>query len=232
MAFVDDSDYDVLYDEDVYVEKPDGSPLLCLRKKALSSENTIQAWSVLKDLNLISRNRGVASGRENKEINGVHQSAKGWEVCSGIIGYFERTVRMPFCRACAWNLKHPDKFEKLLPMVREVNDLFKQSVPERHRIQSLHVDKTTKDFVIPGTVFTTLTVNKNFRTACHKDAGDLEDGFSCLSVIRKGVYKGGNLVLPAWRIAVKLDTYDVVMFDAHEFHGNTQIVPITKDAER
>lgn len=232
MRFVDEGDYDVLYDEDVRVEKPDGSPLLVLRKRALSEAATQQAWNVLYKLKLISRNRGVAAGKENPVINGVNQSAKGWEVASGIVGNFERTVRMPYCRKCAWNAANPEAFEALMPMTREVNALFRRDVPDRWAVQKSYADRTSPDFVIPETVFTTLTVNKNFRTACHKDAGDLEAGFSCLSVIRQGLFKGANLVLPAWRIAVKLDTYDVVMFDAHEFHGNTQLVKLTPDAQR
>ncbi len=236
MRFVDETDYDALFDEDVFVRKPDGSPLLILLKKGLSETNVSKAWGVLQKINLVSRNRGMAAGRESEiraEGKGrTLESPKGWDVCSGIIGYFERTVRMPYCRACAWNLENPEKFAQLFPMVKEVDVLFKKHLPDRYAVQKEYADKTAPDFVIPGTVFTTLTVNKNFRTACHKDAGDLERGFSCLSVIRKGAYKGANLVLPNWRVACKLDTYDLIMFDAHEFHGNTQLVPLTKDAVR
>lgn len=235
MQFVDETNFDVLYNEDVTISKPDGSPLLVLLKKSLSERAVQQAWSILKDVNLKSRNRGVAAGRENEiqsKTGKTIESPKGWDVTSGIIGYFERTVRMPFCRSCAWNQKYPEKFAKLLPMIKEVDERFERNVPERYAVQKEYALKTSPDFVIPGTVFTTLTVNKTFRTACHKDAGDLEKGFSCLSVIRKGHYRGGHLVLPAWRIAVELDTYDLVLFDAHEFHGNTQIVPISNGAVR
>lgn len=51
-------------------------------------------------------------------------------------------------------------------------------------------------------------------------------------VIREGQWSGGHLVLPNWRIAVKLDNRDLIMFDAHEFHGNTQIVQLSKKATR
>ena len=239
MKFVDDADYDELYDEDVYVLKPDGSPLMVLLKQALSPQNTAKAWSVLKDFNTTSKNRGVATGIKTKGrtlVSGIvskfNQVPKGWEVISGIIGSFERTVRAPLCRSCSWNSRYPAKFEKVFPMAQDVSELFRTYVPERYAAQKAYVDRTHPQYVIPGTVFTTLTINKNFRTACHKDAGDLEAGFSCLSVIKRGVYKGGNLVLPNWRIAAKLETFDLIMFDAHQFHGNTQIVPLTKDAER
>lgn len=240
MQFVDDTDYDELFDEDVDVFKPDGQPLISLRKKALSRDAVGKAWTVLKNIRISPSNmRGTAGGRATEKWvrddgtpTGLVRVPRGWETNSYIVGYFERTVRMPYCRSCAWNLDNPDKFEKLLPMIKEVDALFEKSVPERYANQKAYAERTSKDFVIPGTVFTTLTINKTFRTACHKDAGDLESGFSCLSVVRQGIYNGGHLVLPAWRLAVKLDTYDLVMIDAHEFHGNTQIVPISKDAQR
>lgn len=240
MQFVDDTDYDELFNEDVDVYRADGTPLLFLRKNILSKPAISKAWSVLSKMKISPSNmRGLAGGRpieawirDDGKPTDLMRVARGWEVNSWIVGYFERSVRMPYCRSCAWNLANPEKFKKLFPMVKEVDALFKEIIPDRYENQRKFAEKTSKDFLIPGTVFTTLTLNKTFRTACHKDAGDLESGFSCLSVIRQGMFKGGNLVLPEWRIAVKLDTYDLVMFDAHEFHGNTQIIPLSPDAQR
>lgn len=239
MRFVDDDDYDEIFNVDCKISKPDGSPLLVLLKNALSPMAVGEAWGVLKNFNPVTENRSVASGisakpriRQDGTPSQTTRVPKGWEVVSGVVGYFERSPRFPFAHACAWNQKNPEKFSHLLPMVKEVSSLFEKHVPERWAVQKSYIDKTSKDWVIPESVFTTLTINKNFRTACHKDVGDLEAGFSCLSVIREGQYVGGNLVLPNWRVAVKLDLYDLVMFDAHEFHGNTQIAPLTKNAQR
>lgn len=231
-VFMDDSLYDELYDEDVYLWKEDGTPLLVLLKKAIHPEIAGYAWQSLKKINLTSRNRGDATGTANKQsfqnrdgsISKTTQVPRGWEVKSGIVGYFERTPRIPYCRACAWNKQYPEDFEKLGPILRACSGLFEQYVPERYRVQKSFCDKTHKDFVIPGTVYTTLTVNKTFRTAAHLDAGDLQEGFSNMFVIKQGQVKGGHLVLPNYRIAVKLDNLDFVMFDAHEYHGNTQII--------
>jgi hypothetical protein len=232
MRFVDDSDADLILNENATVYRPDGSILCLVLKNALSKQNVGLAWSVLKPMKLMSQNRSTAAGRENEITGNVHASPAGWKVASGIIGFFERTVRMPYCRPCAWNKDHPDKWAKLLPMVKEVNDLYKKHVTEKWNAQKAVVDKTSPDFVIPESVFTTLTINKNFRTACHKDAGDLADGFSCMSLIRQGLYKGGDLIFPNWRVGAHLDTYDLIIFDPHEFHGNTQIIPLSKDAQR
>jgi hypothetical protein len=239
MRFVDERDYDVLLTETTRVERPDGSPLAVLLKQALSPLLVQNAWSVLHGYYENSDNRGTAAGiesegrmRKDGTRSQTQRVPKGWGVYSGIIGYFERTVRMPYCRACAWNLQHPEKFNALMPMVKQVDRLFAEHVPDRYEYQKDYARRTAPDFLIPDTAFTTMTVNKNFRTACHKDAGDLAQGFSCISAIRQGAYKGGDLVLPNWRIAVKLDTYDLLLFDPHEWHGNTQIVPLTPDAQR
>lgn len=239
MNFMDESHYDTLLNEDVAVYKPDGSPLLVLLKKALDKERIGLAWSVLKGINMKTENRSVASGTpatHRKKLDGSYSSTsrapKGWEVVSGIVGNFERVIRFPYAHKCAWNLKNPDKFQRLWPMLQETTELFKKHVPDRFAVQKGFVDRTHKDWVIPHTVYTTLTINKNFRTAAHLDAGDLVSGFSNMIVIKEGLIKGGHLVLPNWRLAVELDTYDFIMFDAHEFHGNTQVLPLSKGAVR
>lgn len=239
MQFMDDSHYDVLLDEDVKVLRPDGSPLLVLLKKAIDPQLAGNAWEILKRVNIRTENRSTASGivaKPRKKGDGTLSSTtrvpKGWEVISGTIGSFERTVRMPFAHKCAWNAQNPGQFKQIVPMLQQASNLFGKYVPDRFQIQNSFVEKTHANWVVPGTVYTTITVNKNFRTAAHKDAGDLEEGFSNMIVLHQGKFSGANLVLPNWRIAVKLQSLDFVMFDAHEFHGNTALVKHTADAVR
>lgn len=239
MQFMDEKHYDVLYDEDVFVRKPDGSPLLVLLKKAIPTHVNAYAWSALKKYSPNTDNRSIASGIEaepRKKMDGTYSKTtrvpKGWGVGSGIVGFYERTVRMPYCHPCSWNDKNPERLHKLLPMVDCVNNLFKEHLPDKWQSQLGYCEKISKEWLIGNSVFTTLTVNKNFRTAAHKDAGDLPQGFSCMSVIRDGKYHGGQLVLPNYRLAVELNTGDLIMFDPHEYHGNTQIIPISPGATR
>ena len=82
---------------------------------------------------------------------------------------------------------------------------------------------TNKDFIIENTTFTTVTVNKNYRTACHYDAGDYKKGFGNLGVLRQGNYSGGYTVIPKYGIGIDLYDGDVALFDVHELHGNTEI---------
>ena len=224
-----DSDYDVLFNEDVSLKREDGSILCILLKKAIKQETAETVWPILRDMPILSRNRGKASGEERTVYNNTNLAAP---VESGIIGYFERTARMPFCRACAWNLNNKDEWSHLFPLIREVDERFKETDPEHHEKQRSFANKAHSDFVIEGTMFSTLTVNKNFRTSYHKDAGNLPQGISCMTVFRQGNWVGANLVFPQYRAAVKMDNLDMIIFDPHELHGNTNLVKISKDAVR
>lgn len=238
-AFVDESNYDELLTESCAVYKPDGSLLAILLKDIIPTEINARAWAVLKNYKSKTDARGVATGIKSggrKKLDGtisnVSKVPKGWEVISGVLGFFERTVRYPYGHACTWNAENPVGWDELQPLFKLVNKLFAEHVPDRWLAQCDVADRCHRAWVIPGTVFSTITINKNFRTACHVDAGDLPEGFSCLSVIREGTFTGGHLVLPDFRVAAELKTGDLILFDPHEFHGNCQIVPLSKGAQR
>ena len=56
--------------------------------------------------------------------------------------------------------------------------VFRRELPDRYAVQMRAVRATPPEFVIRGTAFTTVTVNRNYRSAVHKDKGDLPDGFA------------------------------------------------------
>jgi hypothetical protein len=234
--FVDESSYDILLNESAEVYKPDGSLLLAFFKGGHSKSAMIKAWSVLKDYNVSSTNRGTAAGSGSKKRirkdGSVSNTTVGEPVNSGIVGYFERTPRFPYCRACSWNLKNPGGFEKLFGLCEEAASFYAQVGGSKYQKQKEHYDKTHQDFKIPNSVFSTLTINKNFRTACHKDAGNLKDTLNVMTVLREGKFVGANIVLPDFRVACKLDTGDCIVFDAHEFHGNTPLEQLSKKFTR
>ena len=88
------------------------------------------------------------------------------------------------------------------------------------------INKTNPDFYIKGTVFTTITINKNFRTAIHTDKGDLKEGFGNLVVCEEGKYKGGYSGFPQFGIAFDVRQGDFLAMDVHEWHCNTEITPV------
>lgn len=243
-TYLDADAYDVLIQEDCDVYKPDGAPLIKFRKAILDPAVCAQAYTVLRTVEAPPTNRGVAAGVPNHKPmlkNGrqsrshrisLHDYPELQGSSSGIIGAFDRYQRIPFCRLTAFNLDHPNLFLKVVPYIRSVDAVFRGTLPDRYEAQQAMVNKTKADWQIPGTAFTTITVNKNFRTAVHKDAGDLKEGFGVMSILQAGEYAGAYLVFPAYRVAVDMRTTDVCLADVHEWHGNTPIVGIPGRYER
>ena len=149
-------------------------------------------------------------------------------VMSGIAGYFDRYPRIPYGRATAYTENNYDTFSKCYPYLHKLNDQFRELIPNRWKAQNAEANKLDPRFRIDGTVFTTLTVNHNWRTACHRDAGDLTTGFSNICGVTgpegKG-WRGGQFILPEYRIAINLQPGDMLLVNNHEgIHGNDELI--------
>jgi hypothetical protein len=125
-------------------------------------------------------------------------------------------------------------FERGVPFLQTLDRAFSELMPERHGAQKNFVDSLDEHFRIADTVFTTLTINKTFRTAAHLDAGDYGPGFSNLLVLSNdGDFTGGYLILPEFRIAVNVRPGDLLLIANHTaIHGNTPIVLGSEASER
>lgn len=147
-------------------------------------------------------------------------------VFSGIAGFFDRYPRIPYGRPTAFTEHKPDQFAKGFPFLQHLAKGFKDLLPVRYGKQMEACDKLDSKFLVPGTPFTTVTVNKTFRTAAHRDAGDLNEGFSNLTVVSNdGRYTGGYLVFPEYRCAVNIRPGDLLLVNNHEgIHGNTEMI--------
>lgn len=155
-------------------------------------------------------------------------------VYSGVAGWMDRYPRIPYGRATSYTEHNLEKFKLAYPFFQKLSKAFSELLPRRYGVQKSCVDKIDPAFHVPDTVFTTITVNKSFRTAAHRDAGDLHEGFSNLSVITNGKkYSGGMLVLPEFRVAVNVRPGDLLLINNHGgIHGNTPIVLEEEDADR
>lgn len=250
--FLDASHYDLLIDSDTDVYRPDGSALLHFRRRVVPQSAAGAAFKALYHAATNYGNRGIAAGKlkyhkdtgrnVNQVIAGdedvryqyvkkdgnISKTNHAVTVPSGIIGAFDRNPRFPYCRLTEFTAKNPDKIAAAMPYIRAVNNVFKRNSPERYANQLAACDRTHPDYVFPETVFTTITVNRNWRTATHQDAGDLRSGFGVLSVLSEGRYDGGYFVIPKYRVAVNMRHMDVLLVDVHEWHGNTELIPVSK----
>lgn len=248
--FLDERHYDTVISDTTKVLKPDGSVLLVYVKDALPRKLCETTFEVMKKVPVMGAgDRGIAAGLitdlnderldrtfgEPKEVTGArYYRAKedgtysnqsiAVPVNSGIIGYFDRSGRQPYCRQTSFNADKADLFEKARPFFKRVTEVFREQVPDRFQAQAEYVSKIHPDFVIPETVFTTITVNRNWRTACHFDKGDYQPGFGVMAVLQSGEYEGCYLIFPKYRVALDMRTGGLAMADVHEAHSNSPLL--------
>ena len=184
---------------------------------------------------------GLSNKPKEEVAAEVRMVAENWasstnyakSVFSGVAGWYDRYPRIPYGRATSYTEKYPELFAKSYPFLQSLNRGYKELLPWRWGNQKAAADKIDPRFLVPETVFTTITVNKSFRTACHRDAGDLNEGLSNLLVLGDGEYTGGYLVFPEYRIAVNVRPGDLLLVNNHEIiHGNTEIKLNHEKAER
>ena len=248
----DDVDiYAIAHPDDVAAGKPKRKLLAKFRKSVFTAEQVQVGWDAFRLLAIPSRNRGAAAGPI--DLKGVYWSRRkpvettGWStkymqdgkpskmrvnnvVASGVIGNYEKT---PFlgqpCRMTGYTRRGLKQYLHGIPFIEAIDREFKALVPEAHKKQKAAVSKKPM-YQISDTAFSTLTVNMNFRTALHKDAGDYSEGFGNLSVIEWGKYHGGETLFPRFGVGFNLRTGDFVAMDVHEWHSNAPIHETKEDA--
>ena len=247
--YLDESYIKIVAEDNTIILKPDGKPLAVFLKNCIPANIAKEAYYSLRKAISKSNNRGMASGELPKDLKvgdkfdgmtvgkitgnrfiplkkdgTLSNSPKAKAVESSVIGYADRYPRIPYCRTTEFTYKNFDTYKSSLPYIQLISELFKKALPERWENQRKQWQLTNEDFRMPNTVFSTVTVNRNFRTACHYDAGDLLEGFGNLGVLSTGTYKGGYTVLPKYGVAVNVQNCDLALFDVHELHGNTEFI--------
>lgn len=226
-----DDDYNLVLTGATKIALPSGEPLCVYLPKCIPLSLRDQAYPILHTIQGMSDARGYASGSEaTKRVRqNMYRPVK-----SSIIGSIDPISggRYPYCRQTAWTGRNTEQFQELFPLFEFIGQAFKTHVPNRYAKQAKQIQATHPDWKIGATPFTTITVNNTYPTGVHKDKGDLEKGFSCLMALRRGEYTGGYLTFPEYRIAVNMQDGDLLLMDAHQWHGNTAINRISEDAER
>jgi hypothetical protein len=216
-----DVDHDIRLTGPTRVMGPDGRPLAVYLPGAVKDEMDA-AYPVLTTIRGLTENRGYASGTEQKFQQNNLQRAK--PVMSSILGSFEASGFYKYCRLTSWTAQEMEsRWPTLLPLFQRIAGHFAERVPDRYQAQMKYAGGCAPDWMIDGTPFTTITVNNTYSTGVHQDKGDLDEGFSCLAVARRGDFTGGKLTFPEYRVAVDLQDGDLILMDAHAWHGNTAI---------
>lgn len=161
---------------------------------------------------------------------GVSKMKVNNQVASNPIGYYEGAKNfadLP-CRLTHFTRTNFEKYNEGLKFIQRIDTLFNKLIPDAHQRQLERAD-TKPHLKIPKTSFSTITINRNFRTALHRDAGDFKGGFGNLTVIERGKYHGGYTVFPQFGIGIDLRNNDFVAMDVHQWHSNTPIYETDED---
>ena len=157
-----------------------------------------------------------------KKSGGVSKMKVNNQVASNPIGFYEsgkNFADLP-CRLTHFTRTNFEKYNEGLPFIQYIDNLFNKLIPEAHNKQLCRANQKPH-LKIPKTSFSTVTINRNFRTAMHRDAGDFREGFGNLTVIERGQYQGGYTIFPQYGVAIDLRNNDFVAMDVHQWHCNT-----------
>jgi hypothetical protein len=224
-----------------YIDDESGKLVCLLAKQCLLADVCQPAYEHLRRVSKTPNNRGMAVAGKGAMMPGLTKRGDlsnrneiprpVWEAAgkplADFLGFFDyRDVnekRRLNCRETEWTGTHRDVYEAALPFIREANSAFRSCLPPEYSVQLNEVSKVADQLKIAGTAFTTVTVNKNLRTACHKDEGDLRLGTGCMATL--GEWKGSELVIPQFGLAVNYQPGDLLLADVHLLHGNAPFVP-------
>ena len=237
------------YDADVYDEST-GKFICSYRKNRLKKSEV--AWENYKHLSVAARGRGAAAGpidptstywakrslvktkgfRTSYLVNGKESKMSvNNQVSSTPIGFFEKTKALGIdkpCRLTYHTSQSLKEYEKGKPYIHELDRWYRHIRPLEYKIQ-LDRANIKKEFKIDNTAFSTITMNRNFRTALHQDQGDYGH-IACLSVLEYGQYSGGLFLLPGYGIGIDLRQDDILIANVGNYHCNSEIYT-TKEQE-
>jgi hypothetical protein len=212
--------------------------LFRFRKNAIPFDVLKSGYDAFKDSINLNGGRGIAAGGYHKQIRKDGTVGKfdvSPKVESGNVGFMDArpgSGTVAVCRKTAFAKDYFDKYKSGIPFVQYVDKKYKELCPEHYKKQRSIADGTNQNYIIDNTSFTTVTVNRNFQTAVHKDAGDYPEGFGNLIIYREGSYDGGYFVLPEYGIALDLKNTDILFVDVHKWHGNTEFKNCSDDWKR
>lgn len=227
-SFLTERDIDRLIttDTDAY-DAATGALLFKFRRNVIPPGLTELGYRSFEKSITLTEGRGLASGYSGKRLrkDGTYSNTTvGAKVLSGNVGFMDNSAMIRYCRKTAFARDYFDKYTVGIPFIQAVDKLYAALCPAHYERQIKIARGTNRNYVIADTAFTTVTVNKNFQTAVHKDAGDYPAGFGNLCVYRAGHYDGAYFCLPEWRVGIDLQQNDMLFVDVHRWHGNTPFI--------
>jgi hypothetical protein len=232
------------HDVDIYDEQTK-ELIISFRKNKL--KNHTNNFEYFKQFSQPSRGRGSASGPidpqsdywKKKTLFNTQTFRTGYlkkngepskmkisnQVLSTPMGYIDKMngslgITLP-CRLTHYTSLFFDKYKSSIPFIENISTWYQKLNPVAYENQ-LHRALLKDNFRISTTPFSTITINRNFRTGLHQDSGDY-GGVACLSVLEHGKYNGGIFMIPAYAIGIDIRGGDILVADVHQYHCNSEI---------
>ncbi len=114
--------------------------------------------------------------------------------------------------------RHLALLNMIYPLTELVDGIYRANSPLYEHQES--VIRLFPNRRLWSTAFSSIYLSKKWATSFHRD-GNLNGAMTAL--MATGDFKGGDLVIPRWRIGIKLRPGDLLLFDAEELHGNLEI---------
>ena len=227
---------EAIIDEDADVYTDENKLLLRFRKNLLNPKHVQDFYdNVIKFAMNTTSNRRITAGKKKGEAPP--------KIMANILGYMDgfspsQKVAMRqkdlltqlAVRESRFNMDFPDEYQKALPMIKQIDSLYKKHLPGFYRKQRAKADETF--YRVENTSFTTITTNVNFKTRIHKDAGDDAEGYGNLVVMEHGKYSGAETCFPQFGVGVNVRMHDMLFMDVHEWHANLPLKLATPDSKR
>lgn len=215
-------------DSDFKIYDKESNKLVAVFVKKKLSQKHIHIGQRLHKFSQITRNRVQSAGLNCIVKFGKHQSLRkvANKVYSSIIGYKEGDNFAGPRQTALYRDHERELNTEFMPLIEKISQLYKKYVPSKFEKQRIFVDSLNQNMVIKNTVFTTLTVNKDFRTLSHYDKNDFKGGMSTLFVFNYNgnkTWSGGELILPHYNVFFNIEEGDLLFFDPHEMHGNNKL---------
>ena len=155
------------------------------------------------------------STRKYKLNNPVH---------SNLVGYYEKplvnfkkTIKtQPKCRQTQFSARHKELYRNIIPYMERISNEMAKKLPHHYGKQNQFIEKHRER--IGNSCYSTITINKNFRTAIHIDKGDFKDGIGTITTA--GNFTGGEFCLVDYKVAINIKPNDLLFVNVHKHHGN------------
>ena len=238
-TLIDEDAFDILVDglEDTAVMLPTMEPLFVVRRQVVPP-GMVQAMlpsfrRAAKEGNIHNRGMAIGNAPTNERVsqgvvlkNYPHLLGPDGKIMStgNIVGFWEEDLpRFPACRLTAFAARQTGHWKWMQRYAQLAAGVFQENAPERYAVQLDWTQRTSQDWIIPGTCFTTITVNRNWQTAVHQDKGDLIQGCGVMGVIGNDRHQGLYFTYPRYRVACDLRSGDIIVNNVHEWHANTPV---------